>query len=490
MPDPSENSYKQIIKATSIFGGVQVFNILIAIIRSKVIAILLGPAGMGIIGLLSSTTSLISSVSNFGLGISAVKDIANAFSTGDHKRVGFVASVFKRLVWLTGILGMIITLVMSSWLSEITFGNKNYTWSFILISVTLLLGQLNSGQLVILQGTRHLKWLAKANIYSSLLSLILTLPLYYLYGEKSIVPALIMTSLVSLIVSSFFSRKLNITNIKVSFSEIKIEGREMLKMGLILSISGLITVLSGHLVRIFISYYGNVTEVGLFNAGFSIISTYVGMVFTAMSTDYFPRLSLVAHDDVSSAKTVNEQAEIALLILGPILVAFMIFGNFAVQLLYSEEFIPITQMLIWSVLGMYFKAASWSMGFLFLAKGDSKNYFWNELFANIYMLLLNIAGYYFGGLEGLGISFLIGYILYYIQVYLIIKYLYGFKISREHIVFFSTMLAFGLSAFLLVKMAQPIYYYAIGSILIIVTLALSVKHLDRKLHFLKNFKRK
>jgi hypothetical protein len=51
----NQSSYRSIMKATSVWG-VQVFYIVIAIVRSKIIAVLLGPAGMGIVGLLNSTT--------------------------------------------------------------------------------------------------------------------------------------------------------------------------------------------------------------------------------------------------------------------------------------------------------------------------------------------------------------------------------------------------------------------------------------------------
>lgn len=103
MPN-QQSSYRQIMKATSIFGGVQVFNILIQLIRSKVIAVLLGPAGMGVIGLLNSTISLITSVSNFGLGTSAVRNISEADASGNTEKVRETLSVFRTLVWATSIL--------------------------------------------------------------------------------------------------------------------------------------------------------------------------------------------------------------------------------------------------------------------------------------------------------------------------------------------------------------------------------------------------
>ena len=126
------------MKATSIFGGVQVFNIIISVVKSKFVAVLLGPAGMGISGLLLSTTTFIGTVTNFGLNTSAVKNIAEANATGDNKRISDVASVLRRLVWITGILGTLVTLVLSPLLSELTFGNKDYTVALMWISISFL----------------------------------------------------------------------------------------------------------------------------------------------------------------------------------------------------------------------------------------------------------------------------------------------------------------------------------------------------------------
>ncbi len=98
------NSYRSIFKATSLFGGLQVYQILIGIIKSKFIAILLGPAGMGIMGLYQSTLDLIKSISAFGLEQSAVRDISEANGSGNTIRISRTISTVRRLVWLTGLL--------------------------------------------------------------------------------------------------------------------------------------------------------------------------------------------------------------------------------------------------------------------------------------------------------------------------------------------------------------------------------------------------
>ncbi len=233
-----QSSYREIMKATSLFGGVQVFQIIIQVIRSKFVAVLIGPTGMGIAGLLSSTLGLIGSLTEFGLGISAVKDIAAANETGDQNRIVSVVTVFRRLVWITGTLGSVVTLILSRWLSQLVFGNHDFTLAFILISITLLFTQLTSGQMALLQGMRKLQYLAKANLTGSALGLIVTVPLYFFLGIEGIVPGIIVTSVISLALSWFYSSKVKIQRNKVSLANSIIEGRSMLKMGFMISLSG------------------------------------------------------------------------------------------------------------------------------------------------------------------------------------------------------------------------------------------------------------
>jgi len=469
------------MKATSLFGGVQVFQIIIQIIRSKFVAVLLGPAGMGIVGLLTSTVGLIGGLTNFGIGTSAVKNIAEANGTGNGTRIATVVTVMRRLVWITGLLGTVITLVLSPWLSQLTFGNKNYTLAFVWISITLFFNQLSSGQLVLLQGMRKLQYLAKANLFGSLLGLIVTVPLYYKMGIDGIVPVIIIASITTMFLSWLFSRKIDIEPIKVSKVRTIAEGKNMLTMGFMISLSGLISIGASYLVRIFISRRGGVADVGLFNAGFVIINTYVGLIFTAMATDYYPRLSAVAQNNKLSKETINQQAEVALLILAPILIVFLVFINWVVILLYSNKFIAINGMIYWAALGMFFKAASWAIAFIFLAKGASKLFFLSELIANIYILILNLIGYYYWGLSGLGLSFMLGYLIYLIQVYVIAKIKYGFSYDRSFIKIFVLHFFLAICSFLAVKFLNQPKPYIIGVVLIALSGWYSFKELDKRI---------
>ncbi|MFZ4400959.1 MAG: O-antigen translocase [Bacteroidales bacterium] len=476
-----QSSYRQIMKATSIFGGVQVFTILISIIRSKFVAVLLGPAGIGIVGLLTSTAGLIGGLTNFGLGTSAVKNVAVANTSGNIYRISIVIKVLRRLVWGTGILGALVMIIFSPLLSQLTFGNHDYTLAFIWISVTLLFNQLSSGQLVLLQGMRKLQYLAKSSLAGSALGLIITVPLYYKFGIDGIVPAIIIASVVSLLLTWYFAKKIEVVKVKVSVIRTVAEGKNMLVMGILISLSSLIALGASYIVRIFISNTGGVEQVGLFAAGFTIINTYVGLIFNAMGTDYYPRLSSVAHNNEMCKQTINQQAEVALLILSPILMGFLVFIQWIVIILYSDKFVAIDEMIHWAALGMLFKAASWSIAFIFLAKGASKLFFWSELISNIYMLGLNIIGYHIMGLSGLGLSFMLGYLLYLIQVFVISKIKYQFSFNPSFIRIFIIQMFIAISCFVIVDVISKPYSYIIGSVLILASALFSYKELDKRI---------
>ena len=486
----NQSSYRQIMKATSIFGGVKVIQIIIAIIRSKLIAILLGPLGIGISGLLTSATGFVSALTNFGLSTSAVKDISAANSTGNETRLATIIKVFRRWVWVTGSLGAILTAILSRWLSELTFGNRDFTFAFIWISITLLLNQISAGQTVLLRGMRKLRSMAQSSVIGSVIGLFTTIPLYYFYGIKGIVPAIILTAITTLITTWFYARKIKVKSIFVSPARTIAEGKGMLKMGFLISLSGLLTLGGSFLVRIFISNQGGVDEVGLYTAGFAIINNYVGMVFTAMATDYYPRLSAVANNNAESKKVINQQAEIAILILSPIILIFLVFIKWVIIILYSKRFLPINDMMYWAALGMFFKATSWAVAFVFVAKSKSKLFFWNELITNIYLITFNLIGYYYLGLTGLGISFLAGYSLYLLQVYIVAKTNFDFAFNYSLIKLFLVQLAFASVCFMTISFFNNPWTYFIGIILIFASSWYSWKELDKRLGLINMVKSK
>jgi O-antigen/teichoic acid export membrane protein len=491
---PQENTaYKQILKATSIFGGVQLINIFLSIVRSKFIAILLGPIGIGISGMLTATVGIISGLTNFGIGTSAVREISTANENGNPVRISIVVSVVNFWAWVTGIIGLLLTLIFAPFLSYLSFGNYNYTIPFIFLSITLLTSQLTSSNLVFLQGSGKLGFLAKTNVVGNFLGLLTAIPIFYLWGIDGIVASLIVSSGSAYFVSYYFKKKVSVQKVQITKARAFLEGRQMLKMGLVISLTGFITLGSSYVTRLFITHFGGVQQLGLYNAGFAITTSYVGLIFNAMATDYYPRLSRVSSDTMKSNEIINEQAEIALIILGPIILIFILFINWIVRVLYSNQFLEINEMIVWTAFGMLFKALSWSIAFIFLAKAKSRIFFRNELLTNAYLILLNLLGFYYFGLLGLGIAFASVYLIYTIQVYLVAKTKFGFTLRKQVLVIFLVQIIFAILSIYIYYNLVGVNFIVACSGLILISVGYSIYLLNQRIRvisYLMSLKRK
>lgn len=474
-------SYNIIFKATSIFGGVQIFKIIIEILKQKIIAVLLGPSGVGVTGLFTSSTSLIQALTSMGLSSSAVKNVAEANACRDQDKVSQIIGIIKKLVLFTGILGMSTTICLAPLVSKLTFGTYEYTLSFIFLSLTLLIQQISIGQSIILQGLRKIKFLAKSNILGSIFGLLFSIPFYYIYKINGIVPALIINSFSIFLFTYYFSKKIAIKKVRFSFIDSLKNGKPILKMGIVISLNSILVLGVAYVVRLYIMSIDGVETVGLYTAGFAIINGYIGLILNSMSTDYYPRLAELNNDFSKFTKIVNQQAEVALLLIGPIIILFLLVAPYAIILLYSSDFIHITKYMQWGMIGMIFKCSAWAISFQIIAKGDMRVFAVNETISNLYILLLNIIGYKYGGLEGIGIAFLISYLLYFFQVYYLTKKIYGFYLSKQLIkVKCKSILLIALS-FLLLYYNKNIMTYILVSVLLIGSIVFSLNELNKRI---------
>lgn len=480
----NKSSYRSIFKATSLFGGVQFYQILIQIIKSKVIALLLGPAGVGVLGLFQSGLQLIQQMTNMGLSSSAVRDVSEANGTGDLERVSKTVTVVKRLVWITGMLGLLFVAFLSPLLSKSSFGNYDYTIPFVLLSVTLLFDQLSAGQKVVLQGLRRLKDLARCSAIGVTVGLVVSIPFYYWMGIKGIAPTLVLTSACSLIVSWWYSRKIKIGKVNISVKETFAHGRQMLVMGISMSLSGVLATGVAYITRSYIQSMGGVEQVGLYQAGFVIMTTYVGLVMNAIATDYYPRLASINGDNEKCREAVSQQGEIGVMILAPLLTICLVFMPFVLKMLYSDEFLEANQYISWACVGMLLRLGSWVISFLFVAKAESKLFMVNEFVSCLYSLILNVVGYKLWGLQGIGAAFALTYVIYFSQVYIIARKRYGFRFSQAFIENYSVQLVLVIGCLILVLITDNQLKYSIGSLIILISGILSLRGLNQRIDLL------
>ena len=429
----STSTYRQIIKTTSLFGGVEIVRILSGLVQTKIVALLLGPAGVGVQNLYTTVLNMLSSFWGFGLQTSSVREIAQANATGDSVEISKTIVTLRRWVLSTALLGAFFLIIFSRQLSKWTFGDDSYAFGLVLVSLALIFSLISNGQIALIKGLRRLKDLAKASMLGSLISLIISIPLFYLYGEKAIVPSIVITALLVLLCSYYYARKIIVEPCSLSFKESFIRGKTMFKMGFFLMLSSFLMNLSSFLINSFISNYGSIDDVGYYRAGFLITSHYVGLIFTAMGADFLPRLSEVNKNPGQMREIVLQQTEIASLIIAPMVTFLFPLNKLMIYLLYSDDFYIIEDFICWAALGLVARAGVWCLSYLMLANGLSKEFFYSELFANVTNVILCVVCYHFWGIAGLGIAFLINNLLSLLFNYLITRIYCNFWYGKQYI---------------------------------------------------------
>jgi enterobacterial common antigen flippase len=442
------SSYNQIAKSTGIFAGSQLITILTGLIRTKVLALLLGTIGIGLAGLYQSIIETIKSVSGLGLSFSAVKEISEASASGDDSRVSTTLSITRKLVFWTGLIGMILMIVFSKSLSLYVFKDVDHQWAIRLLSVCVFAGLLSAGQLALLQGTRQLLYLAKASVLGSIGGLLVASFCYLFIGLKGIVPALIGISFLSLFFSWYYSRKINVAKTVVAVSETIRKGGTMIKLGFFTMISGLVSTVVLLLMKQFVLAKGDLDLVGMYQAVWSISFMYLGAILTSMATDYFPRLCAYTHSNQAMNQFINEQLRFVLLVTTPIVIAVLLFATPILSLLYSSAFTGADRLMKWQIAGSFLKVLIWPIGFVLLAKGKGVSFFLVEVIWNVAYYLFTWLLWPIAGLESAGIAFLMAYVVYVPLVYLLAKPLCQLHINRLNHVLIIGFLLFATAAFL------------------------------------------
>lgn len=416
------SSYRQILRSSSIIGGASVINIVLGIARMKAAAIFIGPAGVGLIGILNNLTGVATTVAAMGVGNVGVRQIAEAVGKNDETAI---AHARRALFWATlflAVLGAGIFWLLRGVLADKVLHDPSMSNDVGWLALAVGLAIVSVTQSALLNGLRRIGDLSRVSVYSGLLSTIFGVMALSLWGMNGLIAYILITPIASFLLGHWYVSKLpKVAEVSVSISELREQWRTLARLGFAFMLSGLALMLGQLLVRSLIQKELGLDALGHFQAAWAISMTYIGFVLGAMGADYYPRLTAAISDHAAVNRMVNEQTEVALLLAGPVFIAMMALAPWVISLLYSEEFQPASDVLHWQILGDLLKVASWPLGFIILAAGDGKTFVITETLTISLFVLLTWLTLPWIGLEASGVSFLGMYLGYLPVVYLLAK---------------------------------------------------------------------
>ena len=468
MEEQRDDSYGHVLKYTSVFGGVQGLNILVSLVRNKIVAMLLGPEGMGLASLFQTTVNFISQSTNLGVSFSAVRNVSELFDTGDEARIAHFIKVVRAWSLLTGLVGMLLCILIGPMLSNLTFSWGNHTLHFVLLSPLVALLAVTGGETAILKGARQLKSLAVIQVYGMLSALVIAIPIYYFFGQSGIVPVMVLMGLTMLLLTiqrSYRLYPLHLTGAKGILGE----GMGMVRLGVAFTLAGVLGSGAEFIIRTYLNNVADLKTVGLYNTGYILTMTYAGLVFSAMETDFFPRLSAVNSQWQNCNDIINKQIEVSLLLISPMLVAAQFAIPFVIPILFTTKFMPVVDMVRILLLAIYLRAIKLPISYLPLAKGDSLSYLFLEAVYDILVVLLVIWGYSHWQLLGTGVAITISAVFDYFMImgYSYLKFHYR---PTASVLGYSLLhLSLGVVAFLLATFTDGWQWWIGGLLVFIMT---------------------
>lgn len=437
MNDKKTSAYRRIVSSTAIFGSAQILNILVNIIRGKLVAYILHSAGMGIASIFTSAANTIQQFALMGLNMSAVPSISQANNDADPQVLAFTIRLVRRIVLLASLLGLIVTVVLSPVLAHTSFNDQSYIPYFILLSLSVFFNVMGTGEMAVMQGLRRYKLLAFCSVVPPLCGLLLSVPIYFIWGIQGIVPAMIVVNLVYFVVIRMLSyrNKQSAPQEHISMKTMWTQGRGIIKFGAIMTFGSLLGTLTTYALIAFISNVGSIEDVGFYQASNVITSQYTGLVFTAMATDYYPHLSSLVKTNMREAsRVINQQTEIIMLIIAPLASILILTAPLAIRILLTEEFLSIERMICFIGLASVFKALCFPRDYIIFAKGDNKIIFWVEtVWGCTKTFTIMGAFYYYLGLDGLGYGALCVSLVDVAVSLVLIPWRYGFRFTRKTI---------------------------------------------------------
>lgn len=482
MASNEENSYGNILRRITAFGGVQMFNILISLVRGKFVAVFLGPEGMGISSLYTSSTSTLQQFSSLGLNLALVKEVASAKDSPGTLHGVLVVAV--RLIILTALLGTLLCILLSPLLSLWSFGSADYTAGFILASLSVGLSVAGAGYLSLLQGLGAVKRLAWASLIGGATGLFIGVPLYRFWGNAGIVPAIIAGALSTFLFYWLSYRRIAASpglaagSVRFSWAVHRPLVKRLLATGAVLMIGSLTGSAISYAINAFVRGYGSMEDVGLFQAANSLTNQYIGILISALALDYFPRLAAAAADRRGMNMVINRQLEIVSLVATPLVIALTLTAPLVIRIFLTSEFADIASLMRWMGLGALLQLTSFPIGYVFLVKDNRRLYFWLEVvMGNLLWLGCSLVCYWQFGLTGLGISMVVRALLGDPVCLICVYKVYGVRISRR--VWLGIVLSWTLCATAFAASFSAAWGMAAMSALLLVSLGYSLTMLRR-----------
>lgn len=399
-----------IVKVFSLTAISTLVKMLTGLVSVKVVATIIGPSGIALLGQLNNFATIVMTMASGGINSGITKYVAE-YKDSDDKVKDLLSTALRITVWCSLAVGLCMIL-LHRFLSTLIMLSPEYGYVFIIFGFTVFLYALNMMLTSVLNGYKEFKKYVSVNIVGSLLGLLFTLGFILTLGLRGALISAVTFQSVMFFVTLWMIRKL--PWVSWGFFKRHIE-TDILKKYFRYTVMTLVTAATVPVSQMLLRGYV-ISEISPIEAGWwegmnRISNMYLMIITSSFSVYYLPRLSEIQDNkELRSEILRSYKVVVPTLLTGFVLVYLLRY--WVVKILFTADFLPMTSLFIWQLLGDFFKICSWLLAFLMIAKSMTRVFVVTEVVFAIIFVVLGFTFMQWNGVIGVTQAYALNYIFY------------------------------------------------------------------------------
>lgn len=408
-----------IIKVFSFTAMSTLVRMLTGLISVKVVASVIGPAGVALVGQLNNFATIALSLSTGGINSGITKYIAEYKE--DENKIKDCLSTALRITVCCSLVIALGLICFHSYLSETVMLSPDYGYVFVIFGFTILFYALNMGLTSIVNGFKEFTKYVKVNIAGSIIGLAFTLTLVLWGGLDGALISAVTFQSIMLFISLWMLRKMPWLRWEYFKKRLNRElSKKYFHYSLMTLTSAAVVPVSQMLLRGYVISEISATEAGWWEAMNRISNMYLMVITTSFTVYYLPRLSELTDKKELQQEIFRSYKVIIPCLLGGFTLVYLL-RYVVIHLLFTPEFLPMENLFVWQLLGDFFKICSWLLAFLMVAKAMTKWYIFTEIGFSLLFVLLGFGFMKFNGVVGITQAYFVNYIAYLLMMIYIFR---------------------------------------------------------------------
>lgn len=384
--------------------------LLVTLFIIKQISIIHGPQGLGFLGNFMSLVSIASSLAGGGVVSGIIKYLAE-YSGFLGRQQHFIGSALL-YTCLFAFLTLVVGFFFVDSITDSVFSNQHYRDYIYFFLIAQLIVSLNNFSFGVANGLGKNKIYAISMLFGNLIAIIVAYYCIQHYGMWGSIVAIMSPVVFPFIPACFYTFSQRLMKY-IRFDSFFHDSRLLAKFSIMLLGSTICFPLVEIIVRNQIIVSLGYESAGFWQAITKLSSAYLSF-YSLFLTFYFLPLISSLFNKTMIMREVNKM----MLILGSsffiMLSLFFFFKDIIIRGLLSDEFLPISDLLMLQMVGDGFRVLGWVIGFVVVAKAATTLYLLGELFQGaVFVIISHFALASYHELRGIVLAYVTTCFLYF-----------------------------------------------------------------------------